>query len=852
MPEPFDPYYQWLGIRAEEQPPNHYRLLGITPLESNLDVIAHAADRQMAHVRSFQAGKHSALSQQVLNEIAAARICLLIPAMKAEYDTRLQGELAQTQPAKIEDGTAPVNLGFDVSLRGPAAVSRSATPGRPLPWPILAGAGGGVLVSVVLIALCFSGSKKNEAVEHAPLARADAAQTKWPEGKPRVEPAKSEPPKAPTPPASEPPQSPPAKPVEWKPQPAPRIPDSPQVELTAKPEIPSPAAEPPEKAGHRVQAAVAAATDPQEHAADPASVATPDAAQRASLPNAAAQEQALKLVQETFRTKYDAATTPERQSALAKELLDEAEATSKDPAAQYVLLREAGRLAVTAMNVELAFQVIEAMGSRFAVDELNMKVKAVGAGGRSVKAAQAKDLVERILPLVEELVAKDQYDAAEQLGSTAVDLARKAKDFELLKRTVARNKQWKAEIGELRSADAQIQEATAVLARNATDPAANLLLGKHLCFDKGNWAKGLALLARGSDATLKDLAQRELKGATEPGEQAKLADAWWDLSENESDLGKKRLKAHAGWWYEQALAGLSGLPKAKAAARLEELAKEGKSVADASPMSGPRTLTNSIGMQFVLIPAGEFWMGSTPEEIAWATTEAQKNDQWILEHIPSEAPRHRVRISRPFYLGVYAVTQAEYQRVMGTNPSDFSAHGGQAAKVAGQDTRRFPVENVSWQEAVDFCRRLSECEKSSRWKYRLPTEAEWEYACRAGSTTKWFFGDDGAALANYAWFDGNSGGMPHPVGQKRPNAWGLYDMQGNVWQRCADWADKAYYAASPGQDPKGPSSGTLRVDRGGGWDATVIRCRSAERGGGLPASKTRYLGFRVCRVLADK
>ena len=203
----------------------------------------------------------------------------------------------------------------------------------------------------------------------------------------------------------------------------------------------------------------------------------------------------------------------------------------------------------------------------------------------------------------------------------------------------------------------------------------------------------------------------------------------------------------------------------------------------------PVEITNSIGMKLVLIPPGEFTMGSPPELIE-EELKRPDNEQWYKEHLPGEGPQHRVRITRPFYLGTYLVTQQEYERLMGTNPSDFSATGKGKDKVAGQDTKRFPVETVSWDDAVEFCRKLSnlaEEKTAGRW-YRLPSEAQWEYACRAGSAGRYGFSVgktvpkeyDENGLSDYGWFNGNAGGMPHRVGLKRPNAWGLYDTHGNA------------------------------------------------------------------------
>jgi formylglycine-generating enzyme required for sulfatase activity len=261
----------------------------------------------------------------------------------------------------------------------------------------------------------------------------------------------------------------------------------------------------------------------------------------------------------------------------------------------------------------------------------------------------------------------------------------------------------------------------------------------------------------------------------------------------------------------------------------------------------PVEMTNSIGMKLVLIPPGEFDMGSSSEETSRLVQEiaAKKEDPWYAELTKLETPRHRVRISKPFYMGVYEVTQAEYERVTGNNPSEFSAKGKSAAAVKGQDTARFPVESVCWENAAEFCRKLSALpEESSQGRlYRLPTEAEWENACKAGTTgpEPW----DDANLAKDAWFVRNSAAKPHPVGLKQPNAWGLYDMLGNVLEFCSDWDSLDYYAKSPFADPVGPSSGTSRVARGGSYWMSALSCRSTYRYRFPPTMADLQNGFRV-------
>ncbi|MFN0053103.1 MAG: formylglycine-generating enzyme family protein, partial [Planctomycetales bacterium] len=219
------------------------------------------------------------------------------------------------------------------------------------------------------------------------------------------------------------------------------------------------------------------------------------------------------------------------------------------------------------------------------------------------------------------------------------------------------------------------------------------------------------------------------------------------------------------------------------------------------------------GMTFVRVPKGEFLMGS----------ERGDADEKLV---------HKVLISQPFVLGKYQVTNAQYARFL-------ESADGNTRKPAYWDDRRFnqpeqPVVGVSWNEAMAF----------AKWAGgRLPTEAEWEYACRAGTTTEYSFGDDEGGLSQYSWFDENSGDQTQPVGSKKPNAWDLYDMHGNVWEWCLDWW--GVYSADVVDDPRGPEKGQYRVNRGGSWFADASDCRSAVRNGSRPNYRDYYLGFRV-------
>jgi formylglycine-generating enzyme required for sulfatase activity len=236
-----------------------------------------------------------------------------------------------------------------------------------------------------------------------------------------------------------------------------------------------------------------------------------------------------------------------------------------------------------------------------------------------------------------------------------------------------------------------------------------------------------------------------------------------------------------------------------------------------------KTFTNSIGVEFVLIPAGDFMTEEWVSEYKNPFGETERET----------FPGHKVTISKPFYLGKYEVTQEQWYAVMGDNPAHFKG-------------RKNPVEQVSWKNVKTFIRRLNAKEGTN--KYRLPTEAEWEYAARAGTTSEYSFGNNASQLGKYAWYDGNSGFSTHPVGQKQPNPWGLYDMHGNVLEWVQDWFGADWwFSESAITDPHGPSSGDYRVVRGGSWFISANYLRSAYRGGSTPDNRSDNFGFRLAR-----
>ena len=293
-----------------------------------------------------------------------------------------------------------------------------------------------------------------------------------------------------------------------------------------------------------------------------------------------------------------------------------------------------------------------------------------------------------------------------------------------------------------------------------------------------------------------------------------------------------------------------------------------------------REVTNSTGMRLVRVPAGAFLMGG--QEPAERLASDFREYGRAADFFADEYPRHRVRIRRPFFLGKFEVTVgqfAAFARATGyRTEAEADGTGGwgynpATRKVEGRrgqyswrdpgfaQTDEHPVVNVTWNDAVAFCRWLSKKEGAC---YRLPTEAEWEYACRAGTAARYHNGDDPGRLGEVARvmdargrtafphvhqmeIPGGVSGLTAAVGGRGPNALGLFDMHGNVWEWCHDWYDENYYARSPAEDPCGPANGTVRVRRGGGWNSFPLWARASFRNYNSPDSRCANLGFRVVR-----
>ena len=233
---------------------------------------------------------------------------------------------------------------------------------------------------------------------------------------------------------------------------------------------------------------------------------------------------------------------------------------------------------------------------------------------------------------------------------------------------------------------------------------------------------------------------------------------------------------------------------------------------------------------------------------------ALATDKAIQQMLLSSAPMHRVVLTRSFYLSVHEVTQSQFKTITGTNPSGFSPHGQGADMVKDEDTEVFPAENVSASDAEDFCNKLSLRDMRQPDGYRLPTEAEWEWACRAGTTTTWSHGNNASALPTFAWFGPPVSSRTHPVGQLISNPFGLFDMHGNVMEWCQDWHGQDYYKLllpDVAVDPIGPETGFAKVVRGGNWSNFPLMHGSACRFKLIPTGSVNGIGFRVALSIPE-
>jgi len=586
-------------------------------------------------------------------------------------------------------------------------------------------------------------------------------------------------------------------------------------------------------------------------------------AKRLPIPAVTAMQDSLALVRELFKMDFDRAKSPEEQTALAEKLMKTAAETKDNPNGQFALWQLAVETATKNGDIKTAYAALDEVVKVYEVDELTAKSKAFVTLAPKITAKNIRTVFLQGSNLIGRAVGADRFEVANAVSEPLGIAVQKFGDAAMKKDAILQLD----EIKRIQLAYAEVLVALKKLNANAADPIANLTVGKYQ-IDKGNWEAALSYLALSEDPQYKLVAVMELAHPTEVAKRIAVADEWWKLGDSVKMPLKGQLQLHAAELYAASLSDATGLSKKKIEIRIADAAKIPKSRWDLKPTPEVKvpvtketkerhTITNSIGLNLNLIPAGQFVMGSPEKEIGRHPGETQ----------------HRVKITKPYYLGVYEVTRGQFARFVAAEnyktDAEKDGRGGYGKDVQGNVTQKpeyswrnpgqfsnqegdnCPVANVSWNDANAFCQWLAKKEGKT---YRLPTEAEWEYACRAGTTTPFHFGNslngdnancDGT-LPYGTTTKGNLLKRTKPVGSYKPNAFGLYDMHGNTWEWCADFYDKDYYTAAPLEDPQGPNSGSAHVLRGGGLNSPAVDCRSAQRNGNRgPADRDRYIGFRV-------
>jgi formylglycine-generating enzyme required for sulfatase activity len=514
---------------------------------------------------------------------------------------------------------------------------------------------------------------------------------------------------------------------------------------------------------------------------------------------------------------------PADDVALAKQMLEDAKKAEDQPAFLALLCEKAyelaakdpseyatARAAMDLLAVKVPEKKVECLQKSAA---LYQKQYAAARGEAKTKAGES--VITALGALAEAQVAAEDIDAAVMTLRQAVAIATAIKsESKAALQTQVEN------LASQQKVEKQIAALKARLDANPKDAASRKEMVRLYLVEMDDPGEAAKFLDEANDEAMRKYVPAAAKPIEDAPELActQLGDWYKGLADQATAPASKgamfrRAQAYYLRFLELHTAEDLGRTAATLALKKIEdtLAKLGPAP---QPKSGSAILTldlgNGVTMKLVLIRPGSFIMGSPDSEQGRG---------------PDESPQHEVVITKPFYMGVTEVTQAQYEAVMVTNPSKFRGPTN-------------PVDSVIWAEAVEFCRRLS---KRTRKTFRLPTEAEWEYACRAGSKTRFSFGDSESALGYYAWFASNGGRMTKPVGQKKPNAWGLYDMHGNVWEWCMDWHGP--YSSGSSTDPQGAASGSLRVVRGGMWgNGTIGYLRCACRGD--PANRGDNNGFR--------
>ncbi len=606
---------------------------------------------------------------------------------------------------------------------------------------------------------------------------------------------------------------------------------------------------------------------------------------RHPVPDAETLKEAKKLLQQVYGQAYQDARTAEAKTALARRILDQAAESKEEPATRFALLDIAQQIAQQAGDVETALEAAGRIGEAFEVDAMDRQAEALEKTAEAALGDAARiALAEKAVELMDAALEQGAIEPAVRFREVAISVARRTRTTPFIKKIVAatdhlkeHEKHWTA-----------YREALEKLAKDPIDAEANLAAGRYLCLIQGDWARGVAMLALSSDADLKALAARELEGPDTAEAQAGMGDGWWEWAQRQQGRDKDSAMLRAGAWYRKAEPNVeAALLRVKLQERLRLVEKIGRpvpeAVASTSPagrtkrppeaiapfdaekavelqrlwaeyLGTPVEYTNELGIKFILIPPGAFLMGTSEEEMAKLVQEAKKDNQpdYIFKSLAREMPQHRVRISRPFYFGKYHVTAAQFGKfVEATGYKTTAETNGKGTRIwrdgryqydpalnwrDNADVPMAPANCLSWLDSAAFCKWLSE---ETRAAYRLPTEAEWEYTCRAGTTTRYHFGDDSSELGGFCR------NVPAAVDQKKPNPWGIYGLVGMPQTWCLDWTNDHFYRVSPEVDPRGPPQGTARAKRGDGYFMFPLQTRAAWRAEDSPDEALALCGIRL-------
>ncbi|REK27651.1 MAG: hypothetical protein DWQ42_06725 [Planctomycetota bacterium] len=796
MAEQFDAYHKWLGIPPDEQPPNHYRLLGLVDFEADADVIEAAANQRMTYVRECAIGPHVDLSQQILNHIASARIELLQPETKAKYDAGLRKAAASDD---IEEQDA-ANLGTVTEFPMPErrrVRRRGRQPALTRSWhlPVY----GVATLVMLLVGVLLTDVVSSRMLAVVPLETRGGLEIS-PVGtlelRPETDTSDGDPP------------------VEIGPNDA-TASDGTSGSLTtveieggddSLPDLPVSDGD----GGNGV--ADVDVSQPGVTPSTPSGSDLPDiggAPQRptaevdggAKIRHPIATKQQLREAKQKLDAK-DPPPLKEDEEFRIGVLLSEYELYQGDAPTQYFILQEVLALALKRADIISAEKAVKLLEENYQVDGPKVRAEMVIAMSKRIKPQadmyeyfweQAALLIDKMFKQDELQIALDLSEAIYEMGtehrrrSVQVEIEKRRHQIEIARAYAQKLPQWRK-----------------ALAEDANDANANLLLGLYLYFVQGNHAAGLPHLRLGSDAKIAAAAELESSAGRGLDDLVEIGKAW--------RLAGRKIRGKAkDYQVDINTRGRHFLIDAYVKATDEKRAAIEQTLIDERLL-----IINALQMRLIYCPPGEFLMGSPESEAGREVFQIR-----IVNNVltPVSERQHRVRLTRGFYIGTHEVTQGQFERALAANPSE---------KIG----ENLPVHNVTTMDARQFCAALKNREGRN---YRLPTEAEWEYACRAGTTSAYAFGDVlKQSQATFGLPKGAEDTGPGPVGSYQPNAWGLYDMHGNVYEWVRDYHRDGYYAEFADNnkvavDPIGPRSSGMRILRGGGCDNIAAFCRSAAR-----------------------